>query len=151
MSSVSEDLFGTYTHKLDPKNRIAIPSEWRPSEGCSLLLLSGKRLGAATVKVYTKDRFLQIVEKIRTADGFTEAQIDMYIGRLYANCVEAIINGQGKLLIPKGMCDHASLGVTVQLAGRGGYFELWDPAEYERVSALEEDSVAKINNSFGIL
>ena len=35
MSSVSVNLFGAYTHKLDPKNRIAIPAEWRPSEAVS--------------------------------------------------------------------------------------------------------------------
>ena len=35
MSSVSDNLFGAYTHKLDPKNRIAIPAEWRPTEGCA--------------------------------------------------------------------------------------------------------------------
>ena len=56
MSSVSDNLFGAYTHKLDPKNRIAIPAEWRPSEGCALLLLSGRRLDLPTVKAYTREK-----------------------------------------------------------------------------------------------
>ena len=103
MSSVSDNLFGAYTHKLDPKNRIAIPAEWRPTEGCALLLLSGRRLELPTVKAYTREKFQQLIDKIEATPGYTEAQIDLFIGRLYANCVEAIINAQGKLLIPKQM------------------------------------------------
>lgn len=77
MSSVSDNLFGAYTHKLDPKNRIAIPAEWRPSEGCALLLLSGRRLDLPTVKAYTREKFQQLIDKIETTPGYTEAQIDL--------------------------------------------------------------------------
>ncbi len=66
MSSVSDNLFGAYTHKLDPKNRIAIPAEWRPSEGCALLLLSGRRLDLPTVKAYTREKF-QLSSSVRLA------------------------------------------------------------------------------------
>lgn len=150
MSSVSDNLFGAYTHKLDPKNRIAIPGEWRPSEGCSLLLLSGRRLELPTVKVYTREKFLQLIDKIRSVPEYNEAQIDLFIGKLYANCVEAVINAQGKLLIPKQMCEHAKLLSSVKLAGRGGYFELWEPIAYEEVSLRETASISDINQSFGI-
>lgn len=75
MSSVSDNLFGAYTHKLDPKNRIAIPAEWRPSEGCALLLLSGRRLDLPTVKAYTREKFQQLIDKIETTPGYTEAQV----------------------------------------------------------------------------
>ena len=138
MSSVSDNLFGAYTHKLDPKNRIAIPTEWRPSEGCALLLLSGRRLDLPTVKVYTRDKFLQLIEKIKSAPGYSEAQIDLFI------------NAQGKLLIPKPMCEHAQLSSAVRLAGRGGYFELWEPSTYEEVALRENASISDINQSFGI-
>lgn len=150
MSSVSDNLFGAYTHKLDPKNRIAIPTEWRPKRRLCLLLLSGRRLDLPTVKVYTKDKFLQLIEKIKSAPGYSEAQIDLFIGKLYANCVEAIINAQGKLLIPKPMCEHAQLSSAVRLAGRGGYFELWEPSAYEEVALRENASISDINQSFGI-
>ena len=122
MSSVSDNLFGAYTHKLDPKNRIAIPAEWRPSEGCALLLLSGRRLDLPTVKAYTREKFQQLIDKIETTPGYTEAQIDLFIGKLYANCVEAVINTQ-----------------------------LWEPSLYEEVSRRENASISDINQSYGIL
>ena len=134
MSSVSDNLFGAYTHKLDPKNRIAIPAEWRP-----------------TVKAYTREKFQQLIDKIEATPGYTEAQIDLFIGRLYANCVEAIINAQGKLLIPKQMCEHAQLSSSVRLAARRGYFELWEPSLYEEVSRRENANISDINQSYGIL
>lgn len=150
MSSVSDNLFGAYTHKLDPKNRIAIPTEWRPKEGCALLLLSGRRLELPTVKVYTKEKFLQLIDKIKSSPDYTEAQIDLFIGKLYANCVEVVINGQGKLLIPKSMCEHAGLISNVKLASRGGYFELWEPAAFKEASLREDSNISDINKSFGI-
>ncbi|MCD8061066.1 MULTISPECIES: hypothetical protein [unclassified Akkermansia] len=102
------------------------------------------------MKVYTRDKFLQLIEKIKSAPGYSEAQIDLFIGKLYANCVEAIINAQGKLLIPKPMCEHAQLSSAVRLAGRGGYFELWEPSAYEEVALRENASISDINQSFGI-
>ena len=76
---------------------------------------------------------------------------DRFIGRLYANCVEAIINAQGKLLIPKQMCEHAQLSSSVRLAARRGYFELWEPSLYEEVSRRENANISDINQSYGIL
>ena len=138
MSSVSDNLFGAYTHKLDPKNRIAIPAEWRPTEGCALLLLSGRRLELPTVKAYTREKFQQLIDKIEATPGYTEAQID----DMYA---------KGKLLIPKQMCEHAQLSSSVRLAARRGYFELWEPSLYEEVSRRENANISDINQSYGIL
>ena len=88
MSSVSDNLFGAYTHKLDPKNRIAIPAEWRPTEGCALLLLSGRRLELPTVKAYTREKFQQLIDKKEATPGYTEAQID----DMYAKGVTATMD-----------------------------------------------------------
>ena len=114
-------------------------------------LLSGRRLDLPTVKAYTREKFQQLIDKIETTPGYTEAQIDLFIGKLYANCVEAVINAQGKLLIPKQMCEHAQLSSSVRLAARRGYFELWEPSLYEEVSRRENASISDINQSYGIL
>ncbi len=48
------------------------------------------------------------------------------------------------------MCEHAQLSSAVRLAGRGGYFELWEPSTYEEVALRENASISDITQSFGI-
>lgn len=151
MSSVSSSYCGAPTYKLDPKNRIAIPTGWRPGEGVALFLLSGHRLELPTIKIYTRETFQQAVQKIWDDPESTEAQKDIYVGRMHARCEESTINGQGKLLIPKHMCEFAHLKSDVKLAARGPYFELWEPSLYTQVCLLEDESIIQINNKHGIL
>ena len=123
----------------------------RPPRSTLILTLFPYTTLFRSVKAYTREKFQQLIDKIETTPGYTEAQIDLFIGKLYANCVEAVINAQGKLLIPKQMCEHAQLSSSVRLAARRGYFELWEPSLYEEVSRRENASISDINQSYGIL
>ncbi len=150
MDSVQTNLFGAHLHKLDPKNRISMPAEWRSEENCTLLLLASKRLGYPTIKIYAKDDFLELIANIKANPRYSVAQKDLLIGRMYASCVEASINSQGKLLVPKAMCTHANLTSMVNFVSRGSYIELWEPEAYEEVSRLEYQNIAEINEEYGI-
>lgn len=134
-----------------PKTGLPFRPNGGPPKVAPCSWLSGRRLDLPTVKAYTREKFQQLIDKIETTPGYTEAQIDLFIGKLYANCVEAVINAQGKLLIPKQMCEHAQLSSSVRLAARRGYFELWEPSLYEEVSRRENASISDINQSYGIL
>lgn len=106
--------FGAYTHKPEPQKP---DCRFRLNGGLPRLRPAPahrRRLELPTVKAYTREKFQQLIDKIEATPGYTEAQIDLFIGRLYANCVEAIINAQGKLLIPKQMCEHAQLSSSVR-------------------------------------
>ncbi len=149
MQNVSYHSCGSWTHKLDPKNRIAIPGDWRPSDDTPLLLLSSSREGLPTIKVYTQQCFLQIVEQIKASD-FSFAAKDAYIGRMYANSVECLVNSQGKLLVPKNLAEHAKIESLVKIASRGEYFELWEPTLFEEAEEKTRLSTMDINNMFAI-
>lgn len=146
---LSSELRSKYDHKLDAKNRIAIPSEWRPSEGCCLLLLESQREGRPMIKALTYEKFDELVETINATD-YTPAQKDMLIGKLHSDCVETAINAQGKMLVPKRMIDRAGFRSDVKLVGRGRYFELWKPELYDEVRRLEEEKLQALNENLGI-
>ncbi len=48
------------------------------------------------------------------------------------------------------MCEHANLSCQIRLAGRGGYFELWEPQAYQEARTRENDNTIDINTVFGI-
>lgn len=149
VQGISSELRSKYDHKLDAKNRIAIPSEWRPSEGCCLLLLESKRQGHPMIKALTHDKFKELVETINATD-YTPAQKDMLVGKLHSDCLETAINGQGKMLVPKRMLERIGFSSDVKLVGRGGYFEIWRPELYDEVEQLEAAKLEELNAELGI-
>lgn len=151
---ISSELYGKYDHKLDPKNRVAIPSEWRNSEECPLILLEASKQNAPILKALSPEYFRSLVENIRkmaTAHGdMSMAAIDAYIGRMYAECVPTAISAQGKLLIPKKMCARLGLSGEAKLVGRGPYFEVWNPEAYAEAEARELSALKSLNDEFGV-
>lgn len=147
---ISSELRSKFDHKLDVKNRIAIPSEWRPSEGCCLFLLEAKREGLPMIKALTQEKFADYVNDVEISD-LSRKDKDKFIGRLHSVCVETTINGQGKMLIPRKMIDQLALvSSDVKLVGRGKFFEIWEPNLYEEAERLESDSIMKLNDQLGI-
>ena len=149
VEGISSELRSKYDHKLDAKNRIAVPSEWRCGDGGVLLLLESSREGKPMIKALTHGKFCEYIAIIRES-SYTPAQKDMLIGKLHAECVETAVNGQGKMLIPKKMCDRGGLGSDVRLVGRGGYFEVWKPELYDEVELLEAAKLEELNINLGI-
>lgn len=146
---ISSELRGKFDHKLDPKNRVSIPSEWRLGDECPVYLLEAKKEGKSIVKVLSPEKFKRWVDEIEARD-MSMAQKDLIIGKLHADCVGATINAQGKLLIPKRMCEGIGLNTDVKLVGRGAYFELWEPSNFAAAEQLELEKLMELNSELGI-
>lgn len=38
----------------------------------------------------------------------------------------------GRIILPRGLLDHAGIGTTVRFVGQGNMFSIWDPATHDR-------------------
>ncbi len=144
---------GNVTHKLDPKSRVAVPAGWRAAREGALLLIDAKKKGYSIVKCYTPSSFAHMVASVRQgaeAMGARPAEIDQYVGDIIGRSFEAEVSTQGKLLIPKQQRENLRLSDTATLVGRGEYFEIWLPADYEASNAPEAGA-NKLDQYFGIL
>lgn len=132
------------THKMDPKARVSIPVLWRPGYGESLFLLGSKTCEMPMIKVLTNEAYLHRVNLIKESDC-TPAEKIRKLGKLAMNSKEAQLNDQGKLLIPKELCEKVGLVADTELvlAGRGLHFEVWNKESFARFveieNALDED------------
>ena len=155
MGEVSSVLFtGNVTHKLDPKRRVAIPAGWRVSQDPVLRLIESSSDGYPIIKCYTRDGFAAKMESIRTqaeASGANPGDIDRYIGIITGRCMEAEVSSQGKLLIPKQQRDRLKLGDTAVIVGRGGYFEIWEPADFAASNSPEAIGKLGLDQIFHML
>ena len=155
MNSVSTVMFtGNVTHKLDPKSRMAVLAGWRDAQGATLWMIDAQNEGYPILKCYTKESFEEMVNGIRShaeARGFDPAAVNRYIGTIIGLSFEAEVSSQGKLLIPKAQRERLKLADNATIVGRGSYFEIWAPADFEATKTAEALAKLEMDKVFGIL
>ncbi len=121
-------------HKLDPKGRVAVPSSWGVPVESTLVLMEAMRDEYPVIKCYTEEGFEAELDKVRRVaeeHGQTIGDIDDIVGEIAAWIEEVEVNGQNKMLIPRQYRERLKLGDMVVLAGRRGYFEIWNPEDFD--------------------
>lgn len=155
MTNESTVMFtGNVTHKLDPKSRLAIPAGWRAAQDVELSLIDAMSDGYPILKCYTREAFAEKMMSIRTqseARGIDPGDIDRYIGIITGRSIQAEVSSQGKLLIPKAQRERIKLTETATIVGRGSYFEIWAPADFEAVNSPEAIAKLELDKLFHIL
>ena len=69
---------------------------------------------------------------------------------LLANAYPVEVDKVGRILVPANLRQFAALEGNAVIAGQGGYFEVWTPAEWEKQTALINDTEAN-NQRFATL
>lgn len=148
MTDYDHTLEGVFEHKLDPKCRVSVPSDWRVLAGSGVLrLLRAQNYKLPVLKVLTEQEFATVLSEIDDSEKLTQGQKRAMRGKLFSSCQKTKLNPQGKLLIPKALCSHPDLEPDgqVTLVGRGAYFEIVSPGNYEEMQAREEAEIAELN------
>ncbi len=145
---------GNVTHKLDPKSRVAVPAGWRAAQGQVLILIDASSDNYRILKCYTKEAFAAKMMSIRTqaeAQGISPGEIDKYVGVITGCSFEAEVSTQGKLLIPKKQRERMGLLEMATIVGRGAYFEIWKPEDFEATTTPDMLGSLKLDQMFHIL
>ncbi len=145
---------GNVMHKLDPKSRVAVPANWLGSCDGAFLLIDAQKKGYQIVKCYTPSSFAEVIAYIRRKAEEMQAsprEIDEYVGDIIGRSYEAEASTQGKLLIPKKQRETLRLADTATLVGRGDYFEIWNPDDFEAANAPETFGKSRLDQHFGML
>ena len=136
--------------RLDAKRRVSIPPPWRPVGGAALFLVSSVAHGLPMVQALGEDVWHEKVDMIKNSDA-TPAEKCELLGRLAARSHVASLDDQGRLQIPKNLCEPAGLAAdsTVVRVGRYSYFEIWNAENFE--TAQEIELRESVDDTFGIL
>ena len=135
---------GRYEHAIDGKGRTSLPSRFREVLAASgderLVLTSG--LDPCLV-AYPFREWLAFEERLAALPSF-DPEVAM-LRRIYVSgAVEIEPDGNGRILIPTGLRQHAELGRDALWAGMGRHVELWSKARFEKVrSAVMDDDGAR--------
>ena len=123
---------GRFSHTMDPKGRVSIPAglrlEFQAENGWPPFLTN--LVDCPAVGLFSHDRWLEIE---RYLENMSQAQPEVQSVRrlLVSGAVESPIDGQGRVLIPPHLREHAGLEREVTIAGVGSRIEIWDKARFE--------------------
>jgi len=113
---------GEFTHKLDSKNRIMIPSEFRDDLTEEFFITKGPE---NSLVIYTKDEFDK--QSVRLDNLINENKKNRAIKRLFfSSTIKTSLDKQGRVLLNKNLRDYANIESEAMIIGNNTTIELWD-------------------------
>jgi len=143
-------LIGEYTHKLDGKGRVSLPSKFRKELGKKVVITHGLD---KSLFVYPLAEWKKIAEKLSEL-GIGQAGTRGLNRFLLAGAVEVGVDSVGRVLIPDFLRDFASLKGDIVFAGIHTRVEVWSKkgwSEYKSRIQKEADTLAEKLGDIGAL
>ena len=137
-----ELFLSTYVNKVDRKGRVSVPATFRSTlathrEPNLVVLFPSFRLPAldGSGGNYVEE----MNERLETIDQFSDDHENL--SQLFAEAHPLTMDGEGRIVLPETLKEHASIATDVAFVGLGAMFQMWEPARYaEHRSTVRERS-----------
>ncbi len=143
-------LIGEYTHTIDDKNRLSLPSKFRKEMGKKVVLTPGLD---KCIFVFSQTEWKKISEKL-SQSSMLSADSRSFNRFLLGGAVETEVDSIGRILIPDFLKSRATLSSKVAVVGVQTRVELWSEgawSEYKKVVEKEADTLAEKLGQVGML
>ncbi len=134
---------GEYTHVIDEKGRLFIPSKLRNALGCSFVITKGL---SKCLAVYPMSEWDSFEKKISSLPTKQARQLQLFFVAPAQDCE---LDGQGRVLVPQKLREYAGLAKNLVIVGMTNHIEIWDESEWNNVS-LTTDEIADVMDEAGI-
>lgn len=137
-------LIGQYSHTIDDKKRLSLPSKWKSVFAKKVVVTRGLD---TCLFVYTVKEWATIAEKLaQTSMGSKDARD---LNRFFlSGAVEIDVDTAGRILIPDYLKEFAKLESDVIFAGLYKRAEIWNEKEWEKkqkeVSGKADEVASKL-------
>lgn len=132
--NTSVEYVGEYSHRLDSRNRVTVPSNWRVPGDDGIFYFAWPH-PEGCIAVFPPEMYEELREKarhIKQSDRQGQRTLRMIFGKGFRfGC-----DGQGRILLPAPLLKYAGVSKDVWLVGLSRSFEIWSG---ERFSPLVED------------
>jgi len=143
-------LIGEYTHTIDPKKRLSLPSKFRKELGKKVVVTRGLD---NCLFIYPNSEWQKVSKKLAELP-MGQADTRGFNRFILSGAIEIAIDSLGRILIPDFLRDFASLKNKVVLAGVQSRIEIWDEkkwGEYKSKIERSADDMAEKLGEIGIL
>ena len=131
-----EMFLSTYVNKVDRKGRVSVPATFRSTLATNRqpnLLIAFPSMRVPAVECTGSDRIEEMQDRIETLEQFSEEYENLT--QLFADAHPLTMDGEGRVILPEKLKEHAQITADVAFVGLGAMFQLWDPDRYDEHSA----------------
>lgn len=140
----------TFTHGLDAKKRLTIPSEWRALVGSPDRLFVLPSAVERCLAVYPARVIAQRLQKLNDFSEVDE-EAQNHMRELAANANLVPWDAQGRIRIKDNLLEYAQLNTEVVMVGVFTRFELWSPELWkQKQPVIDQQKLGKAARSVGL-
>jgi MraZ protein len=140
---------GRFTHALDPKRRLTIPSVWRLQVGEPAVLYALPDLHEKCLCLFPAADWMRRIEKLRH-HSLADRRARQLARTLGSQSEILTWDVQGRIRVNDALLAHAGLADEVVLVGAFEYIELWNQAHLTEASARDPAGLADVAQYVGI-
>lgn len=140
---------GEYSHSIDVKNRLIVPSKFREELGDNFVVTKGLD---GCLYIYPQNEWKEFAAKLE-ALPMGKSNIRRMVRFFLSSATLAEFDKQGRILIPASHREYAKLDKEVIFAGVGKKIEIWSKEKWNETATFsyeEMDEVAERMSDLGI-
>jgi MraZ protein len=126
-----ELFLSTYYNKVDRKGRVSVPATFRSTLATHRhpnIVILFPSLKAAAIEGSGSDYMEDLESRLATLDQLSDEYDDLSL--MFADSHQLAIDGEGRIILPEPLKEHAEITDEVAFVGRGSMFQVWQPALY---------------------
>lgn len=131
---------GEYTHTIDEKRRLAIPSKFRRALGKKAVITRGLE---NCLVLYPLNEWQALAEKLASLPT-SRGEARSFTRLMLAGAMDTALDNLGRILIPDYLKKYAALEKNVAIIGLGNRIEVWDEKRWQEYKTKTETKVEDI-------
>ena len=140
---------GTYTNRIDDKNRMAVPSKFRDQLGGKCMLTKGYD---ECLYIYTMKDFEDMAAKLAALPQ-SDADFREFVRDFFANSEYCELDGQGRIKIPQNLRNYDHITKELVTMGAMNKVEIWSAetkAEFDLAKKMKDSKFTDKLREYGI-
>ncbi|MEG0833816.1 MAG: division/cell wall cluster transcriptional repressor MraZ [Christensenellaceae bacterium] len=137
-------LIGEYSHNLDAKGRVFMPSKFRDDLGDNFIVTKGV---GKCLFVFSKDEWTNFSQKLKVLP-ISDVAAQSFTRMLFASACECEGDKQGRILLPQRLRTHIGAVKETVIIGVMTRAEIWSKEGWEEYNASAyndyEQTLAKL-------
>jgi MraZ protein len=138
---------GEYSHTMDEKGRVAIPSKFRRDLEKGAVVTRGLD---RCLTIYTAEEWEKLASRLANLP-MASANTRAFARLMLAGAMDVTLDTQGRVVIPDYLREYAGLGKKLVLAGLYNRLEVWEADKWNEFKSRSEVASADIAEKLGEL
>lgn len=138
---------GEYSHSVDAKGRLIVPSKFREQLGNEFVVTKGLD---KCLFVYSNEEWARIESNLREKP-LTSKDARQFLRFFFAGAASCEVDKQGRILLPANLREYAGIDKEVVSLGVYSRVEIWSKERYLESSSFEDmEEIAEHMAELGI-